>query len=300
MSRLPRLSLAAVPYFWTRETYLDFYRRVAESAIDIVYLGETVCSKRRALRFEDWIELAELLSASGKEVVLSTLTLIEAESELKYLRRILQHGEGLVEANDLAAVEVAHGLGRPFVAGSPVNIYNPRSLSLLQRQGMRRWCVPVELGRDDLGPLIDTARELGVEVEYQVFGRMPLAWSARCFTARHHGLPKDDCRLVCQQHEQGLAVRSQEGEDFAQLNGIQTQSGRVLDLLSQWPSLVESGISVLRLMPLDAEDSLRVIEQTAQAMAAGSTPVLSLSRDYPRCDGYWSGAEGMRRTVEPA
>jgi collagenase-like PrtC family protease len=40
--------------------------------VDIVYLGETICSKRNQVRFEDWLAIAERLEAAGKEVVLST------------------------------------------------------------------------------------------------------------------------------------------------------------------------------------------------------------------------------------
>ncbi len=80
-----KISLAAVPYFWSQEDYFSFYQKIALSPVDIVYLGETVCSKRRTMKFQDWLDIAELLTQAGKQVVLSTLTLLEADSELKYL-----------------------------------------------------------------------------------------------------------------------------------------------------------------------------------------------------------------------
>jgi hypothetical protein len=60
------------------------------------------------------------------------------------------------------------------------------------------------------------------------YGRMPLAFSARCFTARHRNLPKDDCQFSCMDHPDGLMLKTRESEDFLVLNGIQTQSARVL------------------------------------------------------------------------
>ena len=45
-----RISLGPIPYFWERERVFDFYAHALEAPVDIVYLGETVCSKRRALR----------------------------------------------------------------------------------------------------------------------------------------------------------------------------------------------------------------------------------------------------------
>ena len=83
-----KLSLGPILYFWTKEQILRFYDEVAESPIDIIYLGETVCSKRRSLNYQDWLDVAEKLRDKGKEVVLSTMTLLEAESDLKTLQRL--------------------------------------------------------------------------------------------------------------------------------------------------------------------------------------------------------------------
>ena len=66
-----KISVAAVPYFWSKETYIKFYKALAKSPADIIYLGETVCSKRRSMRYEDWLEIAQLLVDAGKEVVLA-------------------------------------------------------------------------------------------------------------------------------------------------------------------------------------------------------------------------------------
>ncbi|HKJ75891.1 MAG TPA: U32 family peptidase, partial [Gammaproteobacteria bacterium] len=116
-----KLALGPILYFWSREAVYGFYKEVADLPVDTVYLGETVCSKRRALRTEEWIELADELAAAGKQPVLSTLALVEAESELKAMRRLVENGRHPVEANDMAAVRMAHQAGTPFVAGPHLN-----------------------------------------------------------------------------------------------------------------------------------------------------------------------------------
>ncbi|MCP4077086.1 MAG: U32 family peptidase [Gammaproteobacteria bacterium] len=288
-----KISLAAVPYFWSQDDYIAFYQKIASSPVDIVYLGETVCSKRRTMKFQDWLEIAELLTRAGKQVVLSTLTLLEADSELKYLSKIAKQKEYLIEANDMAAIQVAAEHGNAYVAGTAINVYNNRALDILKKQGMSRWCVPVELGQQDIAAMASHCQSLGIELEYQVFGRMPLAYSARCFTARHHQLPKDDCQLKCLDYEQGLKVKTQEGDSFAQINGIETQSAKITYLFDRWQEIQLAGVDILRIVPVSARDTLIAVDQLA-AMISGSDKVANLTGEYEYCNGYWLGVEGMK------
>ncbi len=294
----PKISLAAVPYFWSKESYLSFYHQVASAPVDIVYIGETVCSKRRSMKLADWLAIAELLSANGKQVVLSTLTLLEAESELGYLSKLASQKNYLIEANDVAAIQIASENKNSFVAGSAINIYNNRSLMRLKELGMSRWVVPVELGCDDLLPMIQLAARESVEIEYQVFGRMPLAYSARCFTARHHQLTKDQCQLRCLEDEQGILVNTQEGEGFVQINGIQTQSSKVSNLIHQSLSLLNHGIDIFRIVPVSAVDTIEVIQQISDGFLTLAEPLFEPNKlvgDYQYCNGYWFQIEGMNQ-----
>ncbi len=291
-----KISVAAVPYFWSKETYIKFYKALAKSPADIIYLGETVCSKRRSMRYEDWLEIAQLLVDAGKEVVLSTLTLLEANSELSYLSKIASQELYLIEANDSAAIQVASQEDNPFVAGCAINIYNNRTLSFYQGLGMRRWCVPVELGKEDISPMLNQIKLANTEVEYQVFGRMPLAYSARCFTARHHQKPKDNCQFICLEDEQGILVKTQEGDSFAQINGIQTQSAKVSNLLNHWADLRQSGVDILRIVPVGVNDTLEVVSQLGELIKGEQTCLNTsqLQGDYEYCNGYWFQLEGMK------
>jgi collagenase-like PrtC family protease len=243
-----KLSLGPIPYFWPRETVFEFYARAAVSPVDIVYLGETVCAKRRALRLADWIALAEQLVAAGKEVVLSTLTLLEAESELGQLRRIAENGRFTVEANDWGAVNLLAGRAS-FVAGPHLNVYNAASLAVLADSGASRWVPPLELSRDALAAL-QAARPEGIETEVFAFGRLPLAFSARCFTARAHNRPKDDCGFRCADYPDGMLLKTQEGEPFLVLNGIQVQSAGTHSLVAHLQALAALGVEVLRISPM--------------------------------------------------
>ena len=291
----PKLSLGPVLYYWPRETLLEFYARIADSPVDIVYLGETVCAKRRALNHSEWLELAARLQAAGKEVVLSTLTLLEAASELGGLRRLCEARDILVEANDMAAVQVLAGR-KPFVTGPAINIYNARTLSLLTALGLKRWVLPLELGRNTLADL-QAQRPAGVETEVFVYGRMPLAYSARCFTARAHNLPKDDCQFRCLDYPDGLLLSTREDAPFLVLNGIQTQSALTMNLIAELDDLAGLGVDVLRISPQSQQTEF--IIETFHARLRGEMSLaetrVALDKCPPvgSCDGYWHGHAGM-------
>lgn len=292
-----KLSLGPLLYFWDRDTVLDFYARVCQAPVDIVYLGETVCAKRRALKFDDWLAIAEHLAQAGKEVVLSTLALVEAHSELATMRRIVENGRFPVEANDMAAVNMLAGRV-PFVIGPHINVYNGVTLRLLAEAGARRFVMPVELGRDALFAL-QQARPPGVETEVFAFGRLPLAFSARCFTARAHNRSKDECGFCCAEYPDGLMLRTQEQQAFLALNGVQVQSARTYNLLGEVDELRALGVDVTRVSP-QSGGTFEIIRIFRAVLDSSMNPeqaqeeILSLIPEGP-CDGYWHGRPGMNR-----
>lgn len=292
-----KLSLGPIPYFWERERVFDFYAHVAEAPVDIVYLGETVCSKRRALRLPDWLDIAGRLTAAGKEAVLSTLTLIEAESEASYLRTIIENGRYAVEANDMAAINMLTGVA-PFIVGPHVNVYNSRTLDLMARNGARRWVMPMELDRDTLVAL-QASRPAGLETEVFVFGRLPLSFSARCFTARAHNLPKDECGFRCVDYPEGMPLQTREGQSFLNLNGIQVQSGEPYNLVNEIGDLLALEVDVLRLAP-QAQGTFEIIDTFRRAVdgnldLSSAVAILTTYHATGSCNGYWHGAPGMNR-----
>lgn len=288
-----QLSLGPLLYYWPRDDVYAFYVEAASWPVARIYLGETVCSRRHLLRLPDWLELAEKLRDAGKEVVLSSQTLIESESDLKALRRMVTDGRFLVEANEWGAVRLLSEVGAAFVAGHTLNVYNPETLDVLAGLGATCWLPPVEMSRESLAAILKQA-PAGIETEVFTYGKLPLAYSARCFTARHYNLPKDDCQFRCLDHADGLTLSSREGEAFLTLNGIQTQSAGVYSLIDELPSLRELGVSSLRLSP-QSHHMGRVVEAFHAALEGDASQAAVLARLMPGkpVDGFWHGKAGL-------
>lgn len=296
-----KLVLGPVLFHWPAEQMSDFYARIADEAeIDIVHLGEIVCSKRAPFFDPLLPDLIERLQRGGKEVVLASRALVMSERETKMTAAQIEGAEEagfMVEANDLGAVRRL--AGRPHVIGPFVNVYNEGTLAYLARQGAARVCLPPELPGTAISAL---AKASDVPLEVLVFGRMPLAISARCFHARAHGLHKDSCRYACGADPDGRTVNTLDGEAFLAINGTQTLSQTCLNLAGEIPGLLAAGIRHFRLSPQNLDmvavaRLFRAVGDRRLDAPAATAQLALLAGDLPFSNGFIHGREG-RALVE--
>jgi collagenase-like PrtC family protease len=285
-----KLALGPLLYYWPRERVLAFYEEIAAAPVDTVYLGEVVCSRRHEVAFEDWLAIGARLADAGKEVVLSAQALTESEGDLKLQRRAVANGRFRVEANDWGAAHLLAGTPG-WVAGPHLNVYNPTTLGLAAELGATRWVAPVEATRE----LVAGMR--GMEIELFAFGRLPLAFSARCFTARRHNRQKEDCGYVCLDYPDGMALATREGQPFLAVNGIQTLSSGGYCLADEIDALREAGVGLLRVSPqaVGTPDVLRTLRAACDGALSGYDARKALAALAPGklWNGFWHGRAGM-------
>lgn len=295
-----KLSIGPVLFEWGKKGVADFYRRMAfESTADILYIGEVVCSKRYHLDPDELRRLVEELRGSGKEIVLSSLGLVMSAGEQDTLHRLAATARDLgvrLEVNDMAGMGVAEG--QPLVAGPHINTYNPETMAFLQRVGVERVVMPVELSQQAIIEIIAQRPEGRPEVELFAHGRLPLTFSARCYTARAFQLSKANCQYKCGEFPDGMTMRTQDRQRFLSINGIQTMSERIHSLVAEAGSLPGAGVDVLRLSP-QSRHMVEVVElwrariddriDGGEALAG----LEALNDGQPFCNGYYYGAPGL-------
>ena len=294
------LTLGPVLFNWQPERWRDFYFRIADEApVEAVTIGEAVCSKRAPLFDKHFDAVTARLEAAGKTVVLATLAEVFLPADRKLVADVTAQQGRMIEVNDASALY--HLKGRPHAIGPLMNVYNERTVARLAKGGAKHFCLPVEMPADAIRALVQATSDLDVTYEVTVFGRMPLALSARCYHARVHGRTRNTCRYVCEEDPDGMTLKTMEGQPFLAVNGIQTLSYECLNLAGEIGELRSMGVSRFRLSP-HSTDMVAVAEIFRNLLdhniAAGEAAAMldELALPMPFANGFYHRLPGHRWT----
>lgn len=296
---MTKLTLGPIAYHWSADKRRDFYARIADEApVDEVYLGEVICSKRAPFHEGDLPTTIERLERAGKVVVLSSLAEVMLKRERMATSDLAAMDHPEIEINNAAGL-YARGQ-RPHRIGPFMNAYNEATIMWMAGQGATHICLPPELPAEAIAIAARSARALGLGVEVQVFGRLSLAVSARCYHARAHRRTKDSCQFVCADDPDGMPLRTRDDMPILRVNGIQTQSESYVDLVPDAGRLVADGVTHLRIMPQEVD--MVGVTRLIRAVLAGQLPVaeagvrlqeLCAGRQFS--NGFYHGQAGYRR-----
>lgn len=301
---MTKLTLGPVVYHWPADKRRDFYARIADEApVDEVYLGEVICSKRAPFHEGELPETIARLERGGKTVVLSTLAEVMLKRERKATGDIAEMDAPEIEINNAAGL-YARGT-RPHRIGPFMNAYNEATIGWMAGQGATHVSLPPELPGAAIAIATQAARALGLGVEVQVFGRLSLAVSARCYHARAHGRTKDNCQFVCEDDPDGMPLRTRDDAPVLRVNGIQTQSESYVNLMQETQRLVADGVSHFRLMPQDVD--MVTVAHLFRAVLDGQLPeaeaeerLRGLCAGTGFSNGFYHGQAGYRRIASAA
>ncbi|SDD86479.1 ubiquinone anaerobic biosynthesis protein UbiV [Ruegeria marina] len=301
---MTKLTLGPIAYHWPAEMRRDFYTRIADEApVDEVYLGEVICSKRAPFQEADLPATIERLERAGKTVILSSLAEVMLTRERKATADLAALEAPEIEINNAAGL-FARGK-RPHRIGPFMNAYNEVTIAWMASQGATHVSLPAEMPAPAIAAAAGAARDLGLGVEVQVFGRASLAVSARCYHARAHGRTKDNCQFVCENDDDGMPLRTTDNRPILRVNGIQTQSESYVDLLPETARLIEVGVTHLRLMPQAAD--MVAVASAFRGVVDGTHDLLEAEAGlHQACggnsfsNGFYHGEAGYRRISRAA
>lgn len=237
------LTIGPVLFDWKREGLLKFYDEALDMPVDKVYIGEVVCSKKKGLTVKDLEDIGTRLERAGKKTIVSTLAVVSNEEELDLVREMCRLPFP-VEANDMSVFNISGQ--KEIIAGPHITTYNVPSIQFLQELGVKRVVFPVELSRDSIAYSIENT---GIEGEVFGHGKVPLAFSWRCYTSRAYNLNKTNCQHHCRLHPDGMVLRTVEKEPIFTVNGTSILSARTYTLVEFIEDLKEIGVKAIRISP---------------------------------------------------
>jgi len=238
------LTLGPVLFDWSRDKLIEFYKEAAEWPVSDVYIGEVVCHRKRGLTLDDILKVGEDLHKAGKKVIVSTLALVSDNTELDHVRQACQITFA-IEGNDASALQLTKGK-KEIVAGPHITSYNYDTVSFLKGIGVKRVVFPVELSRDAMAAI---AKNSDMETEAFVYGKLPLAFSWRCYTSRAFGFLKSNCKFDCRKYPEGMMIETLEKKPLFIVNGTQIMSALTMNLIDYLDELNEMGVTKARISP---------------------------------------------------
>lgn len=285
------LTLGPVLFEWKREEIADFYEKVRDMDVDRVYVGEVVCTKKLGLDLDSIEKTIKSLESAGKKVTLSSLAIVSNEEELEFTRNLTSMHSS-VEANDMSVLNIADTSKKEVFAGPHITTYNAPSIEFLKSVGINRVVFPVELAKE---PIEFNIKHTGISGEVFAHGRVPLAFSWRCYTSRAYNLTKTECRHHCAKYPDGMEIRTMDKEPVFTVNGTSLLSAKVYTLMEYVEELKEIGVGAIRVSPQykDTDKILALFRKRIKGEISpeeGMAKLRELGGEF--CNGWFLGAAG--------
>ena len=309
-----KITLGPIPFLWDKEKIITFYKEIANTPVTTVYIGEVVCSKRTILGRDSLERIGRMLQDKGKEVVLSTLSLITNREELEYVRSLVDLPFS-IEINNIGVLNLISNNGdinrsgtfdpdrsgrmpdkldKRLIAGPHLAVYNAPTAKFFSDLSIKRLVFMPELHKDAIESI--SSNIPSIEKEIIGFGNLPVAFSWRCYTVRALEMAKTNCAIVCKKHPEGMQLETMDGMPVFNINGTQLLSAQKACMIGQLDILEALGIEYLRIIPQERNtvDIINTFRKVIEGVITSQDAVEVLRGYAPEglSNGWFHGQAG--------
>jgi len=198
---------------------------------------------------------------AGKNIYFITPKLVKdsrMESVEKIYSRVRELGADGVLVSNLGTLGLARAGKIPFIADSPLNIFNSRTSAFILQEGAQMAVISPELTLEELKSIASHE-----PAECIVYGRLELMESEHCLTGGLLGNNKGQCSAPCRSGK--FTLVDEKNYEFPLLMDYECRmhllNSRSLCMLEYLPEILESGVSSLRVetLGMDNPDEIRKV-----------------------------------------
>lgn len=191
---------------------------------------------------------------AGKKIYLITPKVVK-DSEMRSVERtffrVRELGADGIVVSNLGTLNLAKARKIPFIADSPLNIFNSHTFALMLQEGAQMTVISPELTVEELKNIVSYG-----PAECIVHGRLELMESEHCLTGGLLGDDKGLCNAPCRSGK--FALIDEKNYEFPLLMDYECRmhllNSRSLCMLEYIPEILESGVSSIRIETLGMEN----------------------------------------------
>lgn len=276
---------------------LEELEEALEGGADRIYFGEGLFRRPEIAgqkessvkRLEAVFEMAVAETQKvGKEIYISAPKVVK-DSEMKSMEktfsRVKKLGADGALVSNLGTLGLAKAENIPFIADSPLNIFNSHTSALLLHEGAQMVVISPELTLEELKSVASYG-----PAECIVHGRLELMESEHCLTGGLLGDSKGQCSAPCRSGK--FTLVDEKNYKFPLIMDYECRmhilNSRSLCMLEYVPEILESGISSLRVETLGME-SPDEIRRVTQAYRNAIDAYLERKKEHESCEKLGKG-----------
>lgn len=261
---------------------------------DCIYFGEGLFRRPETAEESEYPEkdLATIFEkavletkATGRKIYFITPKIVK-DSEMKSIEKICSFVNTLavdgVLVSNLGTLNLVKEKKIPFIADSPLNIFNSFSFSLLLKEGARIAAISPELTLEELKGIASSG-----PAECIVHGRLELMESEHCLVGGLLGKGKGECTVPCRSGSFKLV--DEKNYEFPLVMDSQCRmhllNSRSLCMLEYIPEFIQSGVSSLRIETLGMKNPEEIQKVTLAYRRSIDTYLETGKQIKENCEG---------------